>query len=147
MELFHPASRMAGDCRPTRAAVEVSGTGRSDWRWHETIQGRAENAGSKATQAGIGNAKQSVLHLWAFLGLCGDFNRNSGKTGLFAPAFAPSRRSARDGGLGGSGGNRGESCRKAGFRGLLLRGCVRLGVSSVGQALPVCGGPAHSQRL
>ena len=28
--------------------------------------------------------------LWAFLGLRGNFDRDSGKTGLFAPAFAPS---------------------------------------------------------
>ena len=97
MEPFRPASRMAGDCRPTRAAVEVSGTGRSDWRRRETIQGRPENAGSETAQAGIGNAKQSLLYLWAFLGLRGNFNRNSGKIGLFAPAFAPSRRPARDG--------------------------------------------------
>ena len=99
--------RVAGDCGPAGAAVEVSGTGRSDWRRHETIQRGAENAGSKTAQAGIGNAKQSLLYLWAFVGVRGNFNRNSGKTGLFAPAVASSRRSARDGGLGGIGGNRG----------------------------------------
>ena len=87
---FLLTGRAAQNCQPAGAAMETSGTGRFDWRRRKASQGRPENAGSETAQRGIGNAKQGSLYLWTFLWLRGDFDRDSGKTGLFAPAFAPS---------------------------------------------------------
>ena len=140
-------SRVAGDCRPTRAAVALSWTGRPDWRWREKVQRGLENAGGKAAQTGIGNAKQSGLFLRTFLGLRRNFNRNWGKTGLFTLAFAPARWSAGTGGLGRIGGNRGGAYHASGLRGLPLRRSVRLSPAPFRPPFPVCGRLARSQRF